>query len=620
MANNQKPIIIHKRSSDLDELPLDAPDIPAAFHDDDTPGLLPIEILSAPVNIEFQVWAAAKPGYTYQLVWDGNIEGLEFKIDDTHQPGDPLTLEIPVEYLTEGRHSVAYRTFNPVSLVANFSNAFGIYIDKSPPGSPELAAIQFPREVEGGLTGAELDALGGTLVAHIAGYTGMAKHDSIRILWGDLVLSDVQVTEDDMGLNKVQVSFDREFLETVGNEEQEVIYKVYDRAGNVSIDSNATAILIDLTEIPTDFPAPVIDPSVGGLIDYAEAKSGVQIQIPAYTSPEALDQIQVFWGENYPMIPVVVPPGSEGEAVVLTLRVPFETISHTPVGTVEVSYNVSRNGKPIGRSLSSPVDVFLPLPIPLPLTELTVQGTSVDNPNTEDNFIDEDDFELNGRGIVKWNDEFQIGDDLNLFWGTQHKQQWYQIKSSDSTAKTDILIPIDNVIMQSQGTGAEIPVHFTVTRAGNPNPSKSQLQLVTVRSKGDLPGGSDGLPGPIFNLNSAGVIAPILNPTGAEVYVPPYVNIAIGQILTLTFLGFDDNDNVIEAASYIASRGLDGQDVVNGFTFKVPYVKLRTICTGFAEATLRVDPVDGSNQSPVTSKLTRVPVHMLDSIELSCSI
>lgn len=620
MTIHQKPIIIHNRNFKSAEFQLDAPDIPAAFHDDDTPGLLPIEILSAPVNVEFQVWAAARPGFTYQLVWDGDLKGSEFEINESHQPGDPLTLEIPLEYLTEGRHSVAYRTFNPVSFVANISDAFSIDIDKSAPGSPELAAVQFPREVEGGLTAAELAALGGKLVAHIAGYTGMAKHDSVRISWGDQVLPDIKVDENDMGLNKIEVSFDRAFLETLDEEEQQVTYKVYDRAGNVSIESNAAAIIVNLTEIPTDFPAPVIDPNVGSLIDYSEAKSGVQIQIPAYSDPAALDQIQVFWGASYPMIPVVVPPGSEGEAVVLTLRVPFETINQTPFATVEISYSVTRNGKPIGSSLSSAVDVFLQLPIPLPLSELTVQGTSIENPNTEDNFIDEDDFELNGRGIVKWNEHFQLGDDINLFWGMQYQAQWYQIKSSDITAEADITIPIDNVIMQSQGTGAEIPVHFTVTRAGNPNPSKSQSQFVTVRSKGELPGGSDGLPGPIFNLNSAGVIAPILNPNGAEIYVTPYLNIAAGQILTLTFSGFDDDNNIIEAASYTAFRGLDDQDVANGFTFKVPYVKLRTICTGFAEATLRVDPVAGSNQSPATSKLTRAPVHMLDSIELSCSI
>jgi len=620
VTNYNQPIVVHKKSFRSDALQLDAPDIPGAFHDEDNPGLMPIDLLSAPVSIEFEVWAAAKPGFTYQLVWDGKPEGEEYEIGTSHEPGDLLTLEIPVEFFTEGRHSVAYRTFNPVSLVANYSDAFIIYVDKTPPGSPELAAVQFPREVEGGLTASELESLGGSLVAHIAGYTGMAKHDSIRLFWGDLELPEVTVGQDDMGLNAVRIEFDRDFLETVGEQEQQVKYKVYDRAGNVSIDSNLVGVLVDLTEVPTDFPAPIIDPNLGTLIDYTEAQAGVQIEIPAYTNPAALDQIQMYWGEDYPMLPVSIPPGNESDEIVLTLQIPYETINQNPIGRTDVSYEVSRGGKIIGRSLTSSIDVFLTLPIAYPLSALTVQGTSANNPNIDDNFIDEDDYELNSRGIVKWRDDFQVNDDLNLFWGAQRKQQWYQIKSSDTVAQADLVIPIDSQIMQSQGTGAEIPVNFTVTRAGNPNASKSDAQPVTVRSKGELPGGSEGLGGPVFKLNASGVIAPILNPDGAEVYVPPYLNIAAGQLLTFIFNGFDDNNNIIEAASYTASRGLDDQDVINGFTFKVPYIKLRTICTGFAEATLRVDPVAGSNQSPVNSKLTRVPVHMLDSIELSCSI
>ncbi|HEY0288976.1 MAG TPA: hypothetical protein VGC62_18530 [Pseudomonas sp.] len=621
MNTQQKPIIIPKQRPRADKPRiLDAPNIPVAFQDNDTPGLLPIRYLNDPVEVTLEVWAAAGPGFKYQLVWDGQNEGPEKEISIDDQPGGPLTLEIPVPLLTEGRHQVAYRTVNPVSLVENFSYEFDVVIDKTAPGSPALGVVEFPYQVADGLTAAELDEMGGTLIASIPGYTGMAKHDAIYINWGGSPVPVVHVNETDMGLEEVKVSFDREFLVGIGDGEKQIHYKVYDRAGNVSIDSNHLTVLLSLKEIPTDFPAPIIDPAVGTLVDFTEAQLGVQIDIPAYTDPAAGDQIRMFWGEDNPMAPVRLPEGNEDDDIVLSLRVPFETINQTPVGTVTISYEVTRDGKIIGRSLGSSIDVFLTLPITQPVHELIVQGTSVENPNIEDNFIDEDDYELNGRGIIKWNNDFQVSDNLNLYWGSQVKQQWYQIKFGDIQAQKDILIPIDNNIIKAQGTGAEVPVTFTVTRDGNPNTSKSPIQLVTVRSKEDLPGGSDGLDGPVFKLNAVGVIAPILNPDGAEVYVPPYLNIDTGQTLILNFSGFDDNNNLIEAANFTDSRGLDAQDEVNGYTFKVPYVNLRTICTGFAEATLRVEPVAGSNQSPVNSKLTRVPVHMLDSIELSCSI
>jgi hypothetical protein len=620
---SRKPTIItkpHYRSDSPFLAGLTAPDIPVAFHDTDNPGLLPISALENPVVVTLEVWPGARVGYTYQLYWDNKEHGPEKPITEDHQPGDPLSLEIPVDLLTEGSHSLQYRTYNPSSQVVNLSEIFTAVIDKTAPGSPELSQMQFPPEVQNGLTAAELAQLGGKLEVNIAGYTGMAKHDEVKTFWGAEEGPGAIVDADDMGLNRITITFSQEFLEAQGDGEQSVKYHVFDRAGNKSIDSNPVPITLLLEEVPSNFPAPIIDPAVGGLIDYAEAQAGVQVDIPHYTGASAFDQIQLFWGETNPLLPVQLPPGNEDEDIVLSLRVPFDVINALPPGQVRVSYRVFRQGTHVGSSLHHGIDVFLTLPVVEPLNALVVQGTSVENPNTTDNFIDEDDYELNGRAIVTWTDEFQISDDLNLFWGEQQKLQWYQIKSSDVNAGRNLAIPIDNAIMKAQGTGAEVPVYFSVTRTGNPNPAKCPVQLVTVRSKEELPGGGDGLEGPPFNLNSGGFIGPILNPNGAKIKISPYINIAKDQKITLTFKGFDDDNNPITSADYTASRELDENDVLNGYTFTVPHRNLRTICTGFAEASFKVEPPAGSNQSPVNSKVTRAPVHMLDSVELTCTI
>lgn len=617
----QKPIIIPKpRGIQDEEIKHEAPDVPVAFHDEDTPGLVPIEFLDKPIRITLKVWEAARPGFTYQLVWDGALIGEPVPIEEGKLPGDELELEIPIGLQTEGTHKLQFRGFNPISQVGNPSFPFYVVIDRTAPGSPELSQIQLPPEVQNGLTAAELAQLGDKLEAHIAGYTGMAKHDLIETYWGGTEGPTAVVDQDDMGLNRVIVTFTGDFLRSLEEGEQRVKYRVYDRAGNLSIDSNPVPVTLKLQEIPLDFPAPIIDPAVGELIDYAEAQVGVQIDIPHYTGASAFDQIVLCWGESNPMLPVSLPPGNEDEDIVLSLRVPYDTINALPPGEVDIFYEIYRQGEHVGSSMFSTIDVFLTLPVPTPLVALTVQGTSVENPDTTDNFIDEDDYELNGRAIVVWNNDFQTSDDLNLSWGDQQKQQWYQIRSSDVTAAKDLIIPIDNEIMKLQGTGAQIPVYFNVTRLGNPNPAKSPKQNVVVRSKEELPGGPNGLEGPPFNLNSGGYIAPILNPNGAELKILPYINIAKDQKITLTFKGFDDDNNPIESASYTANRELDDYDVANGYTFTVPYRNLRMICTGFAEASIKVEPPPGSNQSTVNSRVSRAPVHMLDSIELTCSI
>jgi hypothetical protein len=504
--------------------------------------------------------------------------------------------------------------------LSNYSATFPIIIDRTQPGRPILAPIQFPVEVQNGLTAAELADLGDKLEVIVPGYTGMAKHDLIKTYWGEVEGPTAVVGEDDMGLNKVIFDFTKDFLLSIPAGTHSVKYRVTDRAGNVSDDSLKVDILLLLEEIPDNYPAPVLDPAIGTLIDYAEAKIGVRVDIPRYLGATAYDQIILFWGATQPMLAVELPPGNENDDIVLSLRVPYETIAKMPVGTTTITYRVMRNNQLNGSSLPTLVDVHVALPIPENAAAPIVQGTSRENENVDDNFIDEDDYELNSNAIVKWNSAFQVSDNIHLYWGDQQQDDWYQIRSTDVANAKDLVIPIQNSIMKAQGTGAEIPVRYSVTRSGNPNPTISAIQKVTVRSKEDLPGGVGGIDGPVFKLTPSGFISQSVAADGTDGAVAPYVNIGLGQKLLFIFKGFDRDNNPIEAAQYTASRILDDQDIVNGYEFHVPYNVLRTICRGFCEAYIRVEPAQGSNQSSVTSKTTRVPVEMRQPAEPACLI
>jgi hypothetical protein len=621
MKNIKNTPSIARSSFSLQNLKsLAAPDVKVAFHDSDNFGLIPVVELDSPITVDLTVWEAAKPNYTYRLLWDGNATGPEKPITDDHKPGDTLTLEIPTDLLTEGKHTVAYQAYSPFSNIYEDSDSFSITIDRTAPGKPELGAIQFPVEVQNGLTLSELIQLGSVLTVEIASYTGMAKHDTIHTYWGEKEGPTASVGEDDMGLNKIIFDFTRDFLESVEKGPQPVKYHVVDRAGNVSAQSLSVDILLLLQEVVEDYPAPILEPAVGNLIDYAEAQSGVKVDIPSYPGPMAGDEITFYWGANAPMQPVALPPGHEGDDVLLSLVIDFDTISVVPTGVVALSYSVTRDAQLIGTSLEKMVEVFLTLPIPVPAEAPIIQGTSASNPNLSDNFIDEDDYEFNARAIVKWSSSFKENDDINLFWGEQYRAQWYQIKAEDVIAAKDLTLPIANSIMQAQGTGVSIPVLYSTIRNGNPNESRSPVQLVTVRSKESLPGGPEGLEGPPFNLTPSGFLSPWMNENGADLIITPYTNIAENQKLFFIFKGFDENNILIESTVFTATRELDDLDVVNGYTFTVPYNVLRTVCYGFAEASFRVEPASGSNQSAVTSTVTRVPVEMRKPSENSCPI
>ena len=620
MSNTRQiPTILHN-GINREPIPIAPPDIAVAFHDEDNFGLIPVSALDTPITVDLKVWEGAEPGYFYQLQWNGKNTGPIKAVQDNEKPGDPLTLEVPVEVQTEGRHELSFEVKSHITGAVAYSGIMGIVIDRTAPGKPRLAAIQFPVEVTNGLTLAELERLNNKLPVEVAGYTGMAKHDVIHTYWGDVVGPTAVVDETDMGLNKVIFDFSREFLKTIADGPKLVKYNVTDRAGNVSEYSLPTEITLLLEEIPEDYPAPIIDPTVGDQIEYIEARSGIKVDIPRYPGAAAFDHITLYWGTDRPMYPVELPAGSENEAIVLSLRVPYETIVAQPVGEVAVSYTVTRQNQLNGSSLPVAVDVYVTLPVSEPTLAPTIQGTSVENPNKADNFIDEDDYELNSNAIVAWSDDFRLNDSLNLFWGDQERQLWHQISELDLAAKQDLTIPIANSIMKAQGTGAEIPVHYTVSRQGNPNSTSSPIQHVTVRSKEELPGGESGIDGPEFVLTPTGYLALPVAPNGTKGLIKPFVNMAPHQKLFFTFKGFDESGNPIDAATVTATRELYEEDVINGYSFEVPYNNLRSICTGHCEAYVRVEPAPGSNQSAVTSKVSRIPVDMRGPNEVFCSL
>lgn len=453
------------------------PKVAGAIYDEDHQGLLPISALTKPIRVELPVWENARPRDTYQLLWSGVLIG-EIKTLTTEQSGDPLFLEIPDQLLQrEGVHAISYRAINVKNNSHEDSAPVRIEIDLTPPGLPQLEPIKFPEQVENGLTSAELTAMDNQLIAEVGRYTDMYQHDVIRTFWGDIEGPSVVVSRADVALGRVHIICTREFLESLGDFNGMVTYTAMDRAGNISQPSLGTQFQSSVT-IPEDFPAPIIDPALGTLIDYAEACRGVLVDIPRYPGATAGDQVTLHW-EGIASAPQFVAAGHEAEVAFI---VPYPTTATKPHGVAQVRYDVKRDGQLFGTSLHTNIEVFIIWPGPSDLAAPVIQGTSA-KPNALDNFIDEDDYELNSWAVIRWNPGFSINDELNLHWGHESFVQWYQVTANDISAQNDLVIPIPQAIMKIGGSGSQIPVFYTLTRLGNPNPSKSPEQRVIVRRK-----------------------------------------------------------------------------------------------------------------------------------------
>ncbi|WP_404823061.1 hypothetical protein [Pseudomonas capsici] len=341
---------------------LDAPEIPAALEN----GVLPIEFLDRPVIVKLKVWDGAMPGYTYQLLWNGMTAGLKKPILDSQLPGDELTLEIPVALLTEGVHQVAYETANPESQVMNTSKAVRLEIDRTAPGNPHLGPVIFPAFVDDGLTSDELENVHNVLRGSIASYNGMKEGDVIRTYWNEVPGPITMVNKDDMGLQRVNVDFVRSYLETIGDIEAPVYYTVTDQAGNLSMNSEARLVKLQLSILP-ELPVPTVKEANGDILDPVNAINGATVQIGTSANLAAGERITVQWQG---------PKGSDTREKIITsadvgkiqeLVFAAALVNANAGQTVAVSYTVNRLNGTVQQSATLALkilDAHIELPAP----------------------------------------------------------------------------------------------------------------------------------------------------------------------------------------------------------------------------------------------------------------
>ncbi|NWD77002.1 hypothetical protein HX890_23065 [Pseudomonas gingeri] len=626
MCSNKKRLILTQNNySQVTHQNPPAPDVELAFPD----GLLPLTALEAPLPVTFRLWDDASTDQTYQLLWEGDAVDTPIDVvqDDLDNPQRYLSLDIPVELLvekndpanpTDKKYKLGYQIYDKISQETVASLETLIEVDTTRPGLPSHGPMAFPREVDDGLTSAELTAMGNTLDVIVSSYSTMAEGDFIESFWGNIPGPTTTVQMNDVELEEVPLSFTRAFLEgvesQVGNVLSDVTYIVTDRAGNVSPRSLARQLRLLLADIPNDLPLPIVEqasPAQGGLIDYNDAQSGVTVDIPHYLGAQPEDLVTLYWGDSNPLPAIPVQDGEEDNDPILSPVLQFDIINRFPEATVNVHYEVRRNGQLVGTSLVLPVEVYLTLPVPEErLQPLTIQGTS-ENPNRDDNFIDPDDYELNARAIFRWVNGLRVDDAINLRWGQQVVEQWHQITLEDFNAGVDFDIEVANTVIKLEGTGAAIPVTYTITRLTNPNPALAPTQPVVVRSKMEQPGGDLGLLEAVFTrLSDAGHVIPSLSPDGTPVLVRPYDNIKLYHDIALTFEGFELDGTPIPAARFEKTDTINPTNIDTGLTFQIPLANLISICKGYAQVTYRVEPRPEHNQEPANSLMGSAPVSM----------
>ena len=208
------------------------PYVPAAAPD----GLISLMDSQSDITVLLEVWSYSHAGDTYQLMLDGNPVGpIKALPDPLPEEGSELTIALAREYLEhDGLYSVAYKATNVSGQVSAISDSVPIRIDRTAPGAALLAAMVFPAEPSGQVTGL------------VPGYAGMEQGDVIQTLCNKTQGPLHVVQADELTLRPIEINFDRELLESLEAENITIEYFVTDRAGNESIISLPVELFLQL--------------------------------------------------------------------------------------------------------------------------------------------------------------------------------------------------------------------------------------------------------------------------------------------------------------------------------------------------------------------------------------
>ncbi|WP_024674235.1 hypothetical protein [Pseudomonas syringae] len=591
----RKKTSIHTRSPNQD-LTLIPPFVSVA---DETDGLIKTVDLENDVIVEFPVWEGAELQDSYQLRLNGQKIGLPGQLVPLPPTGTILRLAIPVEteLKDDGTYQLDYVTIGFPSTVEQSSQIKTIVIDRTAPGEHQLGYMDFPINVKDGLTLEELQNMGDVLTGSIFGYSGLNRGDTIKTYWGSVPGPELELNGLEDENQAINLLFTKDFLTALDNPAGATYYTVTDRAGNISAESQKITIPLFLTDVTPGLPAPVIDNN-DGVIDYSEAMASVEVKIPFSSFLMEGDQITLHWGTEA-LGPALVATEDLSEPFVILFDVQYITVEMAQNGVRELRYDVIRNGQVVGTSDPLEVLVNIELPVPGVLDKPTVKGSS-SSPSNEDNFIDENDFELDATILINWNQYFRANQVLTVFWGGQEVlEQPYTITNSDVVAGRTLLLTAQNSKFTSVGTGNDIRVYYTVKTVGNPNTSTSSEQGLIVRSKNELPGGPEGPEAPQFmSLSANGTLTFENSAQGAPIFIGPYLNIGQGQVIVFTYVAYNGlvgDDKKFEWS--MTSSALTQEEVENGVNILVPRTVLNQHCYGHADISFQVKSSMGQGNS-----------------------
>lgn len=365
-----------------------------------------------------------------------------------------------------------------------------------------------------------------------------------------------------------------------------VVYYLFDKAQNRSRIRVPAVVDVVLTPEPENLLPPEVPLAADdGVVSLADALTGVQVEISAYTNFRNEDRIAITWGSTPLTVEQV---GSR--TFPISIPVPNSVLRNeygkaTGVLPTNVSYTIMRGPVPYGPA-DADFDVDFSIagperPDPDPdwpdPVNSKMQAPVITSATGLKNEIAPADRDEDATLTIEVFEGAADGQVVDFYWGgTQVVEARWIVDQATGTSKT-VTIPWRYII--DAGNDIALPVHYTVRASNGINEQESIPQYVAVSAIDMTPDDLEFLGISTRGWLSCPSIWDPANPNAEpaiRVKVPPCsrLNVAPDTTMTLTWVVYDatTGGNLIPGVEKTETVRLTAAQIENGFVWRVqPY-------------------------------------------------
>ncbi|WP_347906824.1 hypothetical protein [Pseudomonas grandcourensis] len=573
----------------------------------DLDGLIHKDKLGAPLKVSIPLWSERPPvsGLVNVLTLECQLSSSPEWVrvgtpEDVPGPDDlpdsafPLPREIPLDIFKdyEGKFQFRYRVKNWNDLNDRESPSAPVTVDRTGPlwADPPHAVIDIVEKPV--ITDAVLTRDNGVFCVIPDFIETKRAEVQVHVAWLDRVPLPTDDITDFIVLSQAMPA-DRKVLvpaaavRAYGSKTQYAVAILVDKAGNRGELSLPATVQVALGTLPSALKPCTVPLAVDGVIDRADAAFPTKVHIESYTGYNNDDGILVKWGTRElarTSVGVHLP-------FPLTITVPWSHMaqeydfnSATHVQPVNVDYKILRGDYPYASpgAIAVNTDFAIPGPVnpdpdPINPNLNLIAFLSSSGSSTE---LTVGDIGKDATASIELFDDPEVGDTLTLFYNgvavTSSENPYVVDGTEGPNEDIEFVIPWGDI--EPIPVMNDLPLHYTLTRAGFANPQESKRTTIDVLVEiVDLP--EPEFPDAVFpfgvaNCNSLRLKAPGSTEYGIFVHIPASTYLKAGVDVELEWQTYEyDGTTVIADTDHEETVTVSDQQQANGIDWYVPYEK-----------------------------------------------